>query len=44
MKSPKNTPKVKQIVDAASQGINQGLEEARHLFEKSESEEVCWQI
>lgn len=38
MKLPKNNPKVKQIVDAASQGINQGLEEARHLFEKSEAE------
>ncbi|STZ08917.1 Glycerol-3-phosphate dehydrogenase [NAD(P)+] [Moraxella caprae] len=38
MKLPKDNPKVKKIVDAASQSINQGLEEARHLLEKSEAE------
>ena len=38
MKLPKDNPKVKKIVDVASQSINQGLEEARHLLEKSESE------
>ncbi|OPH39326.1 NAD(P)H-dependent glycerol-3-phosphate dehydrogenase [Moraxella lacunata] len=38
MKLPKDNPKVKKIVDVASQSINQGLEEARHLLEKSEAE------
>ncbi|MDO5051225.1 MAG: NAD(P)H-dependent glycerol-3-phosphate dehydrogenase [Moraxella equi] len=38
MKLSKDNPKVKKIVDVASQSINQGLEEARHLLEKSEAE------